>query len=66
MGDCGIKWELMYYFYHPNRKPVMITFIGDYSCRLDEKGRVLLPAAFIKQMAGSMQEKFVLKKDIFE
>jgi MraZ protein len=44
----------------------MITFIGDYSCKLDEKGRVLLPSAFIRQMAGSMQEKFVLKKDIFE
>ncbi len=44
----------------------MITFIGDYSCRLDDKGRVLLPAAFIKQMASSKQERFVLKKDIFE
>jgi len=44
----------------------MITFTGDYSCRLDEKGRVLLPAAFLKQMASGMQEKFVLKKDIFE
>jgi MraZ protein len=44
----------------------MITFIGDYSCKLDDKGRVLLPAAFIKQMASSKQERFVLKKDLFE
>jgi MraZ protein len=44
----------------------MITFIGDYSCKLDEKGRVLLPAAFIKQMATARQEKFILKKDLFE
>jgi MraZ protein len=44
----------------------MITFIGDYTCRLDEKGRVLLPAAFIRQMAHGMQERFVIKKDIFE
>ncbi|MBN2481737.1 MAG: protein mraZ [Bacteroidales bacterium] len=51
----------------------MITFIGDYTCRLDNKGRVLLPAAFIKQMAqvpvagkGGLQERFVIKKDIFE
>ncbi len=43
-----------------------ITFIGDYTCKLDDKGRVLLPSAFIKQMAGSVQERFVLKKDIFE
>jgi MraZ protein len=44
----------------------MITFIGDFPCKLDDKGRVLLPSAFIRQMAGSMQEKFVLKKDLFE
>lgn len=50
----------------------MLTFTGDYSCRLDDKGRVLLPAAFIKQMAGGMaseeadRQEFVLKKDIFE
>lgn len=44
----------------------MITFIGDFPCKLDDKGRVLLPSTFIRQMAGSMQEKFVLKKDLFE
>lgn len=44
----------------------MITFTGDYPCRLDDKGRVLLPSAFIKQMAAGIQERFVLKKDIFE
>lgn len=44
----------------------MITFTGDFTCRLDEKGRVLLPSAFIKQMAACMQEKFVLKKDLFD
>lgn len=44
----------------------MITFIGDHTCRLDDKGRVLLPSAFIKQMAHGMQERFVIKKDIFE
>jgi len=38
------------------RKINMITFTGDYSCRLDEKGRLLLPAAFIRQMAAVMQE----------
>jgi MraZ protein len=44
----------------------MINFTGDYPCRLDDKGRVLLPSSFIKQMAAGLQEKFVLKKDIFE
>jgi len=44
----------------------MITFIGDFSCRLDEKGRVLLPAAFIRQMANAREEKFIVKKDLYE
>ena len=51
----------------------MITFIGDHTCRLDSKGRVLLPSAFIKQMMqpgvgakDGMQDRFVVKRDIFE
>jgi len=44
----------------------MITFIGDYTCKLDEKGRVSLPMAFIRQMGHAVQERFVIKKDIFE
>jgi len=45
----------------------MTTFIGDYVCKVDEKGRVLLPAAFKKQLAASSTpENFVVKKDIFE
>ncbi len=44
----------------------MTTFIGDYPCKLDAKGRVVLPAAFKKQMSASAQDRFVVKKDIFE
>lgn len=44
----------------------MTNFIGDYSCKLDSKGRVLLPSVFIKQMKGTIQERFVMKKDLFE
>jgi len=44
----------------------MISFIGDYTCKPDAKGRVILPAAFKKQMKGSDNERFVVKKDIFE
>ncbi len=45
----------------------MATFIGDYVCKADDKGRVLLPAAFKKQLASSSTpDHFVVKKDIFE
>jgi MraZ protein len=44
----------------------MISFIGDYTCRLDSKGRITLPSAFKRQMKESVQEGFVLKRDVFE
>ncbi len=44
----------------------MATFIGDYTCRVDAKGRIILPAAFKKQMPQAAMDKFVVKKDVFE
>ncbi len=44
----------------------MKTFVGDYTCKLDAKGRVALPSAFVKQMASGMPSKFIAKKDVFE
>lgn len=43
----------------------MITFIGEYTCKLDAKGRVILPSSFKKQMTGTDPDRFVIKKDIF-
>ena len=44
----------------------MATFIGDYTCRIDAKGRVMLPSAFKKQMPPEASDHFVVRKDIFE
>ena len=44
----------------------MSSFIGDYGCKVDEKGRVLFPAAFKKQIASASPDRFVVKKDLFE
>jgi MraZ protein len=73
INNSGKKWVIVeqsgnkcIIFTFQMEKPVQITFTGDFTCKLDDKGRVLLPAAFIKQMASCMQEKFVLKKDIFD
>jgi MraZ protein len=47
----------------------MTNFIGDFSCKLDAKGRIMLPVAFKKQLLASepsARETFVVKKDIFE
>jgi MraZ protein len=44
----------------------MATFIGDYPCKVDSKGRIILPMAFKKQMPAAAQDHFVVRKDIFE
>jgi MraZ protein len=44
----------------------MATFIGDYPCKVDAKGRIILPMTFKKQMPVAAQDHFVVRKDIFE
>ncbi|MCX6332769.1 MAG: division/cell wall cluster transcriptional repressor MraZ [Bacteroidia bacterium] len=44
----------------------MATFIGDYTCKVDVKGRIILPMAFKKQMPADAADHFVVRKDIFE
>jgi MraZ protein len=44
----------------------MITFIGDYTVKLDAKGRASFPAAFIRQMKDTARDGFVVKRDVFE
>lgn len=44
----------------------MATFIGDYNCKVDAKGRIILPAAFKQQMPAGNCNHFVVRKDIFE
>jgi MraZ protein len=64
MGQSGSKWGFFTTF---TLKPFdMATFIGDYSCRIDSKGRLIFPAAFKKQMQPSSPESFVVRRDIFE
>lgn len=44
----------------------MATFIGDYTCKVDVKGRIILPMAFKRQMPADARDQFVVRKDIFE
>jgi MraZ protein len=44
----------------------MTTFIGDYNCKVDEKGRVTFPSVLKKQLGVVSEGRFVVKKDIFE
>ena len=44
----------------------MNSIIGTYECKVDAKGRLLLPAPFKKQLAASLQDGFVLKRSVFQ
>ncbi|MEC8536205.1 MAG: division/cell wall cluster transcriptional repressor MraZ [Bacteroidota bacterium] len=44
----------------------MSTLTGTYECKADIKGRLMLPVALKKQLAGSMGNGFVLKRAVFQ
>ncbi len=44
----------------------MVKFIGKYEAKVDDKGRLVFPAAFKSLMPPDEQMRFVIRKDIFE
>lgn len=44
----------------------VINIIGTYECKVDAKGRLMLPTALKKQLAPELESGFVLKRSMFE
>ena len=44
----------------------MKNFIGTYECRIDDKGRLKLPSALVKQMGDFDDGSFVIKRAVFQ
>ncbi|WP_166920410.1 division/cell wall cluster transcriptional repressor MraZ [Flavobacterium poyangense] len=44
----------------------MNTIVGTYECKVDAKGRLMMPAPLKKQLASSLQDGFVLKRSVFQ
>ncbi|WP_460217886.1 division/cell wall cluster transcriptional repressor MraZ [Psychroserpens sp. MEBiC05023] len=44
----------------------MNPLIGTYECKVDAKGRLMLPAALKKQLLPLLQNGFVLKRAVFQ
>jgi MraZ protein len=42
------------------------SLIGTYECKVDAKGRLMLPAAIKKQLLPVLQNGFVLKRAVFQ
>jgi MraZ protein len=47
------------------KKTKLNTLIGTYECKVDAKGRMLIPAPFKKQLADGLEDGFVLKRSVF-
>ena len=44
----------------------MDLLTGTYDCKVDAKGRLMMPVALKKQLAGILQEGFVLRRSVFQ
>ena len=44
----------------------MVTFIGEYTAKIDDKGRIVFPAPLKGAMPPGSDMRFVIKKDLFE
>lgn len=44
----------------------MVNLIGTYECKVDAKGRLMVPSALKKQLAPMLQEGFVIKRAVFQ
>lgn len=44
----------------------MTNIIGTYECKVDDKGRLMLPTALKKQLMSQLEQGFVMKRGMFE
>ena len=50
---------------HHLRSRNMVTFIGTYRSKVDDKGRIVFPAAFKGSLAPGSDMRFVIKKSLY-
>lgn len=63
MVNCG---KYYYIFACNEKKNQLNTIIGTYECKVDAKGRLMIPSALKKQLASSLIDGFVLKRSVFQ
>lgn len=44
----------------------MTNYIGEFDCKVDAKGRMMVPAGLLKQFAPAIREKFVINRSVFQ
>lgn len=63
MGQCGGLWGKVYTFTLKSLlEDYMIQLIGEFECKLDAKGRLVVPAALKRQLPAVEQEGLVVNR----
>ena len=44
----------------------MTNYIGEFDCKIDAKGRMMLPSGLLKQFPAHLREKFVVNRSVFQ
>jgi len=44
----------------------MLNLLGEYDCKLDAKGRLLMPSGLKKQLQDVVRQGFVINRDLFD
>ena len=44
----------------------MANYNGEYACKVDSKGRVMVPAALLKQFPADLRERFMINRSVFQ
>lgn len=61
VGESGKSWVFLNIEITP-----MLNLLGEYTCKVDAKGRVSFPSRLRKQLDGVLHHGLVLNRDIFE
>ncbi len=64
MVDCGNNFYI--FAVNISKHKFLNSIIGTYECKVDAKGRLMLPAPMKKQLTSSLQNGFVLKRAVFQ
>ncbi len=63
MVNGGILFSI---FARNHKATLLNVIVGTYECKVDAKGRLMLPAPLKKQLSTSLQDGFVLKRSVFQ
>jgi MraZ protein len=44
----------------------MANYNGEHACKVDSKGRVMMPAALLKQFPADLRERFMINRSVFQ